>query len=277
MAYYDENPPTKRHWSYPLFLKGVDPNTWEPRKDADQYVNILMNPEDNLANIDEDYLNLLDQLPEKDRQRFLKGEFQESGSGNIYYAFNREINCKPLTRIANLPITIGMDFNVSPMTAVICQISNNIIYVIDEIYLGDPETGKTSNTTEMAQVIGQKYPGRWTIYPDATGKALKTSAAGLSDHQILKNAGFVINSVHNPFRMDRYNNVNNLFEKQRIIIDPRCVKLIKDLEQVSYKQNTNLPDDKDKSLTHISDALGYLVSNTFPIVMHNTQIKMMPR
>ena len=33
-AYYDENPPTKRHWSYPLFMKGLDPDTWEP-KDRD--------------------------------------------------------------------------------------------------------------------------------------------------------------------------------------------------------------------------------------------------
>ena len=33
MAYYDENPPTKRHWSYPLFIKGLDPETWEPDRD----------------------------------------------------------------------------------------------------------------------------------------------------------------------------------------------------------------------------------------------------
>lgn len=270
-AFYDENPPTKRHWSFPLFVKGLDPNTWEPKKDADQYVNILMNPEDNLANIDADYLEILSNLPEKDRQRFLKGEFQDESSGNIYYGFSRDRNVHPVQRLPNIPLTLGMDFNLNPMTAVVCQIVNNNINVIDELWL------ENSNTDEMSNEIKRRYPGRWTIYPDSTGKRTQTSSAGLSDHKILRDSGFIIPSVQNPFRIDRYNNVNNLFEKQRIIIDPKCVKLIRDLEQVSYKESTNLPDTKDSSLTHVSDALGYLVTNTFPILKHDTQIRMMPR
>lgn len=259
MAYYDENPPTKRHWSYPLFMKGLDPNSWEPRSDADRYCYIKMNPEDNIANIDEDYLAILEQLPERDRLRFMKGEFGDDASGNIYYAFDRDKHVKPTPRVNTIPITIGMDFNVSPMTATICQIVNDRIHVIDEVFLNN------SNTTEMSKMINKLYPGRWTIIPDATGKALKTSAAGLSDHQILKDHGFNIPSVKNPFRMDRYNEVNNLLEKNRIIIDPKCGKLIRDLEQVSYKEGTNLPEVSDKTLTHITDALGYLVHYTFPL------------
>ena len=259
VAFYDENPPTKRHWSYPLFMRGLDPDTWEPRKDADKYTSILMNPEDNIQNIDPDYLELLDQLPEKDRQRFLKGEFTEESEGNIYHAFSRENNVKDIERQAGFPVMVGMDFNVNPMTAVICQIINDKVYVIDEIYL------EQSHTKEMAETIRLKYPGPWTFIPDATGKALKTSAAGISDHEILKQHGFQIPFVQNPFRADRYNCVNNLLEKGRLIVNRKCVKLIRDLEQVSYKEGTNLPDTKEKSLTHISDALGYLCHHAFPV------------
>ena len=43
-------------------------------------------------------------------------------------------------------------------------------------------------------------------------------------------------------------------------VDPRCKELIKDLEQVSYKENSLVIDkDRDPKRTHLSDALGYLV------------------
>ena len=43
-------------------------------------------------------------------------------------------------------------------------------------------------------------------------------------------------------------------------IDPRCRELMKDLEQVSYKENSQVIDkERDSRRTHLSDALGYLV------------------
>ena len=43
-------------------------------------------------------------------------------------------------------------------------------------------------------------------------------------------------------------------------IDKKCKELIKDFEQVSYKEDTNQVDkDRDRMRTHLSDALGYLV------------------
>ncbi len=271
-AWYDENPPTKRHWSFPLFMKGLDPDTWEPRADATNYNSIMMNPIDNLENIDEEYVSgILDNMPERQRKRFRDGEFTDDSSGAIYYAFKRDINVKPIARSANFALTMGMDFNVNPMTALVCQIYDGRVYVIDEFYL------ENSNTTEMSKTIKAKYGSAWTLIPDSTGKALKTSAAGLSDHAILKTDGFKIPFVQNPFRVDRYNAVNKMLEEGRIIIDPKCVKLIRDLEQVSFKEGTNLPLDKDKSLTHISDALGYVVHWAFPIIQFSGGISSSPR
>jgi hypothetical protein len=49
-----------------------------------------------------------------------------------------------------------------------------------------------------------------------------------------------------------------------IQIDPRCRELIKDFEQVSYKENSQVIDkERDSRRTHLSDALGYLVWQEF--------------
>ena len=265
-AYYDCNPPGKRHWTYPLFIKGLDPLTWEPRSDSDNYTSIFMNPQDNLVNIDEDYLQILENLPERDRQRFLLGEFTDESEGAIYYAFDREKHVKPQTRDPQFPLVIGMDFNVNPMTCTISQIYNNEIHVLDEIYLED------SNTPEMARAINQRYPGRWKVIADSTGGNRSTKGP-LSDLQILKNHGLIIPAFRNPFRVDRYAAVNNLLEKGRMFIDPKCVKLIRDLEQVSFKEGTDLPDTKEKHLTHISDGLGYKCHWAFPVVKIQTSAR----
>lgn len=77
-VYYDENPPTKRHWSYWVFVKKVHPETGETLAE-DDYASMLMNPQDNIENIDENYLKLLESLDEKQKKRFL----HESSSLNI--------------------------------------------------------------------------------------------------------------------------------------------------------------------------------------------------
>lgn len=263
-AYYDENPPTKRHWSYPLFIKGLDPETWEPRTDTHNYGSILMNPEDNIENIDEDYITgILDQLPEKAQKRFRDGVFTDDSNGNIYHAFNREKHCKKLKRNNEAPLIIGMDFNVNPMTASIIQIYDDTVHVIDEIYI------ENSNTPEMVEVIQQRFPGRHKVIADSTG-GNRTTTGPLSNLQHLKNGGLIVPAFRNPFREDRYAAVNDLFSKDRLIIDPKCVKLIRDLEQVAYKEGTNLPDTTEKHLTHCTDNLGYVCHWAYPVVKIET-------
>ncbi len=44
------------------------------------------------------------------------------------------------------------------------------------------------------------------------------------------------------------------------MVAPKCVELIRDLEEVVYKPGTTVIDkDRDPKRTHLSDALGYLV------------------
>ena len=190
----------------------------------------------------------------------LEGLFVNVQSGRIYYAFNREKNIQNVER-RDYPIIVGMDFNLNPMTAVIAQIYDDKVHVIDEVWLSN------SNTEEMAKYLLEKF-GKVQIVCDSTGKKQTTNAThGQSDIKILKDYGHNVLPSRNPFRIDRYNSVNSLLDKNKILINNKASKLIRDLEQVSYKDGTNLPETNSNSeLTHPSDALGYLCFYYFPLL-----------
>jgi PBSX family phage terminase large subunit len=248
-VYYDQNPPSKKHWSYWTFIKSIDPEDNTPL-DKNDYAHILMNPEDNKENLDSNYINLLSKMSEQDRARFLLGQFSDESDGQAYYSFNREKHVREIDKKTHVgSVLIGMDFNVQPMTAVIARYINNRFHITSEAFLENSDTFKMTD-----HLIRNGYKGA-RIYPDSTGKNRKTS--GKSDHKILGDAGFSVEYTRNPLVFDRVNNINRLFMEDRIIIDPSCKKLIADLEKVSWKDGA-LDQKSDKMLTHISDALGYL-------------------
>jgi hypothetical protein len=47
-------------------------------------------------------------------------------------------------------------------------------------------------------------------------------------------------------------------------VDPRCKNLIKDLTARAYVQGTTMPDDQG-DVGHITDALGYVIYQIFPL------------
>ena len=76
----------------------------------------------------------------------------------------------------------------------------------------------------------------------------------------------------NPAVRDRVNAVNGMLCNQqgqrRLLVNPGCKQLIQDLERVSWKADShdNLLPQLDKTnpgLTHVSDALGYLIEAEF--------------
>jgi PBSX family phage terminase large subunit len=246
-VWYDFNPPSKAHWSYWLFIKKVNPADEELLTDPEMYAHFLMNPVDNIDNIDEEYLKILERMPKEDRERFLNGLFSDVNDGVVYYAFNRERHVAE-TQPEPGTMFIGRDFNVNPMTCVVFQYLDNKFYIHDEIFLKNSDTYRTD-----AKLIEKGYRGG-VVIPDSTAHNRKTS--GKSDVQIMKDNGFTIERTRNPFITDRINNVNRLFSEDRVIINPRCKYLINDLNKVAWKDNKPHPG-ADKMLTHISDALGY--------------------
>lgn len=83
-VYYDENPPSKAHWTYKLFVQKVDPETREPLKDPTSYAAFKINPEDNVENIAADYLDTLDNMSARLRKRFRDGDFGDETPGALF-------------------------------------------------------------------------------------------------------------------------------------------------------------------------------------------------
>ena len=82
--YYDENPPSKGHWSYKLFIQKLDPDTKEPLSHPADYAWFKINPTDNAENISDGYLETLKGMSARFRQRFLEGEFSDDNPNALF-------------------------------------------------------------------------------------------------------------------------------------------------------------------------------------------------
>jgi hypothetical protein len=82
--FIDCNPPTKRHWIYQLFFMFRDPETRMRVANPENYIQMRLNPDDNLENISEDYMELLDAMPERQKKRFKMGEFLDDVDGALW-------------------------------------------------------------------------------------------------------------------------------------------------------------------------------------------------
>jgi len=82
--YYDENPPSKSHWSYKLFVQKIDPDTKQPLRNQQDYAYFKINPADNRDNVSAGYLETLQNLSARLRKRFLDGEFAEATPNALF-------------------------------------------------------------------------------------------------------------------------------------------------------------------------------------------------
>lgn len=205
------------------------------------------------------------------RQEYEAG-FEDFG-GRVYYSFTRTESVRLCPFDPALPVHIGMDFNVNPMSATVWQERpDGDLWQVDEIVI------PTSNTHEMADEIATRYarPGfdptrpnldHIVIYPDPAGAQNKTSAHGQTDIGILRSRGLsVIAMEAHPLVRDRINLVNAKFQtadgKRHAFVDPKCKKSIECYEKLAFKDDTNQPD-KESGLDHLPDATGYYVYTRF--------------
>ena len=84
-AYYDCNPPGRNHWSYQLFMEKCDPVSRTALPLPEDYAAMQMNPDANRVNLPPDYIEkTLANLPEKQRLRFLKGQWLDDMDGALW-------------------------------------------------------------------------------------------------------------------------------------------------------------------------------------------------
>lgn len=82
--YFDENPPSKGHWSHKLFIEKKDPDTKRHLANKEDYASLLMNPCDNAQNLSKRYLASLENLPKRQRDRFWEGKFGDDNENALW-------------------------------------------------------------------------------------------------------------------------------------------------------------------------------------------------
>jgi len=210
---------------------------------------------DNEDNLGKGYIEgLREQYDSEQLKAYLDGEFINLTSGSVYKNYNRELNNSTRRINQNDVLHIGMDFNITNMSAV--------IHVIDDIPIAVAEITGAYNTETMIRLIRSKYENPIVIYPDASGKSRNTS--GKSDIDLLKEAIFTVrNSPRNPFVKDRVNAMNNAFKHPltgeigyRVNVN-NCPVYAEALEKQGYK---NGEPDKTTGFDHVVDAGGYFIT-----------------
>ncbi len=199
------------------------------------------------------------------------GQYVNRHAGRVYDAFERSGNVEEAKLDRKRPLLWALDFNFDPMSSVVAQRDGEAVRVLDEIVL------QKATTMQACEEFERRYPKHAAgvvVYADATGARQQT--AGSSDLAVLKQffrtgaygvATFKIPAA-NPAVRERVLLMNGKLAsadgKRCLTVHPRCVELMKDFEQVAYKEGSQVIDkESDPRRTHLSDALGYLMWQEF--------------
>lgn len=206
--------------------------------------------------------------------RTFRQEFEasfENLSGLVAVSFSDANISTEAADINVLPLLLGVDFNVDPMSGICAVKKDDTLYVFDEIMLRGGAT-----TWDFADEVTRRYgvDRRVIACPDPTGGARKTSGVGMTDHSILRRTGFTVQTPRAPWKVrDKITAVNTALldatGARRTLIHPRCKELIKALRTLTYASGTGLPN-KNLGVDHAFDAFGYLVLQQFNLAKPET-------
>ncbi len=209
--------------------------------------------------------------------------------GRAYYCYDRDVHSAEALRYdPKLPLYLAFDFNVAPGVLVIVQeqayqgdkenVAPQITAIIDEIYVR-----RDSNTEKICKEFLKRWghhEGHIYLYGDATGGAKGSAKVRGSDwaitDQVLRPifGGRMRSRVPkaNPKERERINAVNARLRSAdgvvHCLLNPERTKHLQmDLEGVVTKEDGSGELDKKiyPELTHISDALGYLIEKDHPV------------
>ena len=232
--------------------------TW--KKDPKPDFVIIQAPTSSNPHLPADYLDNLKAIyPSQLLQAYTEGEFVNLTQGTVYTGFDRVRNNSTETIQEYDQLLVGMDFNVTNMSAVIYVLRGEVYHAVEELC-------GIYDTPSMITALKERYLNHnVAIYPDASGGSRKTVDASISDISLLESAGYTIRvNKKNPFIKDRVMATNSAFESGTLMINcERCQELAGNFEQLSYDANGN--PDKTSGLDHLIDAATYPIAYELPI------------
>mgnify|MGYP005843687073 CR=1 FL=1 len=256
--------PKGHDWVYRRFLEAPPP-------DCETVIAPAMENRHILSKVPDFYERLRHSYDSKFFRQEVLGEYLNIQQGRVYEPFERAVHLQETAMDPKSPLLWALDFNVDPMCSVVAQIRRGEVKILDEIVLSRAST--VAACEEFAN-RNPRAPAGLRIYGDATGNSRKTS--GSTDYGVIQEyfarAGYSNVVYHvptkNPPVRDRIAAVNaalrNAAGEVRLRVHPRCHELIRDLEEVVYKEGSSVVDkERDPRRTHLSDALGYLIWREF--------------
>jgi hypothetical protein len=255
--------------------KGYD---WVYRKflsdRVDGYEAVIAKPFENrflLEQIPDYYERLKSSYDENFFRQEVLGSYLNLNGSVVYKEFRREEHVHDLDVDPTTPLLWTLDFNVDPMCSVIAQIRRGKVSVLDELAL------RHASTLEACEEFHRRFPNHRAgvvVYGDASGNYQKTT--GSSDYEVIRDYFRRNYGTQPSYRVPKANpsvrdrvllmnsKLRNVNGEVNLYVHSRCKELIKDLEQVSYKADSNQVDkERDRKRTHLSDALGYLLWQEF--------------
>ena len=144
LALFDENPPSKRHWSYKLFIEKKNPIDNSDLMFPASYDYLYMNPDDNRANLPENYIEeTLMGMSKKSKERFLYGRFQDANENALF-----------------------TDVDISENRVTVSEIP-----IFERVVIGlDPATTSNDGSDETGIIGAGKANGHYYVLKDLSGK-----------------------------------------------------------------------------------------------------------
>nr|HEV8177645.1 hypothetical protein [Gemmatimonadales bacterium] len=175
----------------------------------------------------------------------------------------------PIEWTPNVPLLLGADYNVDPMAWVACQRVGTELRVLDEIFL------RGGTTVDAAiHAAHDKGWGKYVVHfiPDKSAKARST--VGDPEFVVMQRTARTLNWRYdgsaggaNPPVAARISNLSRCVldatGARRLVVHPRCVRLIEEMERVGRLQSGQYDPGAQGDRGHILDALGYVAWEEF--------------
>ena len=241
--------PAGKNWVYEKFLENPSDN-----------VEIIKAPSwENIFQVNDEKLALWKETMSKRMyQQEIEAEILDSNLNAIFYAYNKDA-VQPQKMDGNKFI-VALDQNISPGTGVIMQKRDKSFHILDEIHIDDGASYES-----YLREIKKKLPIGATIdlCGDSSGNARNVASLQTFYSSVikgLKDSGFYVydkTNRSNPSVYESREEVNRLFERKLLHIDPKCKHLVKDFEMAVWKEKGVFETDKATYDPHTAEALVY--------------------
>lgn len=237
--YADCNPPGKWHWGYKVFIDKKNAKTGEYLNNPEQYGCMLMNPQDNLENLSQDYLDTLRNLPEDEKNRFLLGLWVEGISGGIYTKemaiAEQEGRITELSHNKEHAVFTFWDIGIDDSTAItFAQFIKDKLYVID--YYENNNEAMTHYVEVLRQKAFENGYRYGQIFLPHDGKQREWTT-GKTRKETMEKYGFNVEVIPASSIVEGINTAKQTFSK--VYIDKnKCEGLISALSNYHRKEDT---------------------------------------